>query len=104
MRHPMSIRRSAPRHSLLVAAVALALMTRCTEEDRLTGQNHPIECLSPQEVKKRCNKEFNTCLESPIQSIPSETSGHSLCWPCKDVCMQNNGVWPDRLWDGRPCR
>jgi hypothetical protein len=104
MRRPMLIRRATPLGSMLVAAVALALTTRCTEEDRLAGQNQPIECLPYEEVRKRCTQAFNDCLDSRIQSIRSETSGHSLCHVCQDVCMQSNGVWPDRLWDGRPCR
>jgi hypothetical protein len=104
MNPPMHTRRPALFRSILVAAAALALTTRCIEEDQLSGESQVKDCLSPKEVKKRCNKEFNACLNSPIQNIPSDTSGHSLCWPCKDVCMQNNGVWPDRLWDGRLCR
>lgn len=90
--------------SVVLAAAALALTTRCTEEDRLTRQHQSIECLPYEEVRKRCNQAFTDCLDSRIQSIRSDTSGHSLCHVCQDVCMQNNAVWPDRLWDGRPCR
>jgi hypothetical protein len=104
MSRPMHIRQLALLRSILVASVALALTTRCTEGDPIAGPGQVIECLSPQEVRKRCNQEFNACLHSPIQNIPSGTSGHSLCWPCKDVCMQNKGVWPHSLWDGRLCR
>jgi hypothetical protein len=89
---------------IILAATVLALTTRCTDEDWRAGQNQPIECLPYAEVRKRCNEAFNDCLDSPIQSIPSETRGHSLCHVCQDVCMQKNGVWPDRLLDGRPCR
>jgi hypothetical protein len=101
---PMHLGKHAPLRSALLAAAILALASGCTEEDWLAGESKVSECLSPQEIRKRCNEEFNTCLNSPIQNIPSGTSGHSLCWPCKDVCMQSNGVWPVALWDGRPCR
>jgi hypothetical protein len=104
MSRPMHIRKHVPLRAILLAATVLTLTTRCTEEERLTGGSEVSECLSPQEIRKRCNEEFNMCLNSPIQNVPSGTSGHSLCWPCKDVCMQNNGVWPAELWDGRPCR
>lgn len=100
----MHLGKHAPLHSALLASALLALTTRCTEEDRLSGGDQVGECLSPQEIRKRCNEEFDKCLNSPIQDILSRTSGHSLCWPCKDVCVQNNGVWPVELWDGRPCR
>lgn len=106
MSGPMHIRRPAPLRAILVASAVLALTIRCTEGDEpleRAGKNVE-QCLPYEEVRKRCNQAFSNCLDSPIQSIPSETSGHSLCHVCQDVCMQKNGIWPDRLRDGRPCR
>jgi hypothetical protein len=104
--HPMHIRKHAPFRSALLAAAILVLATRCTEEDALLkGAGKSVEeCLPYEEVRKRCTQAFAECLDSPIQSVRSGTSGHSLCHVCQDVCMQENGVWPARLRDGRPCR
>jgi hypothetical protein len=100
------IRRSSSLCSILLAASTLVLTTRCTEEKESPEEARASaeQCLPYEEVKNRCNRALNDCLDSPIQSIGSWTSGHSLCLICKDVCMQKNGVWPDKLWDGRPCR
>jgi hypothetical protein len=99
-------RRNSPLRSIMLAAATLALTTRCTEgnEPREGVGGNVEQCLPYEEVRHRCNEAFNECLNSPIQSIRSGTSGHSLCHACQDVCMQKNGTWPDRLRDGRPCR
>lgn len=91
----------------LMAAAALVLTTQCTEGNEppsSAGRNAAEQCLSYREIKNQCDEAFTQCLNSHIQSIPSMTRGHSLCWPCKDVCMQENGSWPAELPDGRPCR
>jgi hypothetical protein len=102
----MHLGKHAPLHSALLTSAILALATGCTEEDEfLAGAGKNVEaCLPYEEVQKRCYQAFAQCLDSPIQSIRSGTSGHSMCHICQDVCMQGNGVWPDRLRDGRPCR
>jgi hypothetical protein len=61
------------------------------------------QCLPYPQLTRRCNEAFNKCLDSAIQSIWSETYGHSMCHVCKDVCMRQNGVWPDEV-DDRPCK
>jgi hypothetical protein len=61
------------------------------------------QCLPYPQLKKRCDMAFSQCLDSSIQGIWSETYGHSMCHVCKDVCMRQNGVWPDAV-DDRPCK
>lgn len=92
-----------------VGATLVMLTTSCTEPGDPPGSGgggNAGQCvpeLSYREKKRRCDEQFSNCLDSHIQSIWSDRFGHSQCWPCKDVCMQSNGVWPD-TFDGRPCR
>jgi hypothetical protein len=107
MGHPMNTgQQPGQLRSFMLAAMALVLTTQCTEgTEPPEGAGNSVEqCLTYKEVRDRCNEAFTECLHSRIQNIHSKSSGHSLCHVCQDVCMQENGVWPDRLWDGRPCR
>lgn len=94
---------------LRVVISGVMVVTGCTELGELPergGAGNAIQCvpeLPYQEKKKRCDEQFKLCLDSHIQSIWSDRFGHSQCWPCKDVCMQSNGKWPD-TFDGKPCR
>lgn len=99
------------RHATSVMTVfAVMLVAGCTEAGGPPGTGGggtELQCpqpLSYKEIRERCNEAFSKCLESRIQSIPSRTHGHSLCHVCQDVCMQNQGEWPEVLDDGRPCR
>ena len=78
------------------------LLASCTDSDAATG-SCPVP-LSPKEVRRRCNEALHECLSSKIQGMRSETMKHSLCLICQDACVQNQGVWPNRLWDERPCK
>ena len=89
--------------SLLVGFTTLGVGTSCTSMDDDPPGSAQCVPLSFAEVKKRCDAAFVDCLGSAIQSIKSKTRGHSQCHPCRDVCMQNNGIWPDAI-DGVPCR
>jgi hypothetical protein len=106
MSHPAFTGQRAHLRHIMLVATALALQTRCTEgNEPPKGAEKGVEqCLTYEDVRERCNTAFTECLNSRIQSIRSRSSGHSLCHICQDVCMQENGVWPDKLWDGRPCR
>jgi len=61
------------------------------------------QCLPFEEAQKKCGEAFTACLGTRIQSIRSGTAGHSQCHTCRDLCMQNGGIWPDKAL-GRPCR
>lgn len=93
-----------------MAIPIVMLSAGCTESGEPPGSGGggvAGQCPAPRsykEIKERCNEAFTKCLESRIQSIRSETMGHSLCHICRDECMQNQGEWPDFLADGRPCR
>jgi hypothetical protein len=86
---------------LFVRCIALLeLIGGCSlTDDPLDGG----QCLSYPEKKKRCDDAFTDCLDSWIQSIPGDKKGHSQCHPCRDLCMQNNGVWPGSALN-KPCR
>jgi hypothetical protein len=102
----MSNRRTSRRHAvacLLSAGLCLLLVACASKEDWQDIEDCPVP-LSNEELKRRCNAAFNRCLETRIQGIDSETWGHSLCPICRDMCMQQKGVWPDKLRDGRPCQ
>lgn len=58
--------------------------------------------LTPAELKKRCDEEFTHCLGTPVQSIRGPKFDHSQCVACRDLCMQNAGVWPAQAND-KPC-
>lgn len=98
-----------PIHSRSVMFVLAALLTGCTELGEPPGSGDSgnlVQCvpeLPYHEKKRRCDEQFKLCLDSPIQSIRSGRFGHSQCWPCKDVCMQSNGVWPE-TFNGNPCQ
>lgn len=87
--------------SFLVGVMALGVGASCTSMDDPPGD---VQCvpLSYAEVKKRCDAAFTDCLGSRIQSIRSLRYGHSQCIPCRDLCVQNSGVWPD-AFEGVPC-
>lgn len=89
--------------SLLSAGVCLLLVACSTKDDWQDIEDCPVP-LSSEELKRRCNAAFNRCLETRIQGIKSETWGHSLCPICRDMYMQQKGVWPNQLQDGRPCQ
>jgi hypothetical protein len=100
MRHPNAARRKCVR-VLLWGAMACALLSGCMS----MGDPPAGVCELPyREKRQRCSEDFTKCLDSPLQHIRSDTFGQSLCHVCQDVCMQNNGVWPDGLDDGRACR
>ena len=82
----------------------VALTAGCTsmDEDPPGGGQCPVP-LSYPEKKKRCYAAYALCLDSPIQSIRSKRYGHSQCEPCRDLCMRNNGVWPD-AFEGVRCQ
>lgn len=85
----------------IASAVLWSVASGCTS----MGDPPPGICEIPyRERREQCNAEFTRCLDSPLQGIRSDTFGHSMCHVCLDACMQNNGVWPDALADGRPCR
>jgi hypothetical protein len=85
-----------------MALPLLVLTIGCTSlEDPPEGGQCPP--LPYPEKKKRCDAAFMDCLDSPIQSIPSKRFGHSQCHPCWDLCMQSNGLWPEKAL-GKPCR
>jgi hypothetical protein len=91
------------KRRLLQGAIFIALlgsMGGCSfmDEPPEIGQ-----CLPYPELKRRCDEAFTNCLDSPIQSIPGDKRGHSQCYPCRDLCMRGNGVWPD-LALNKPCR
>jgi hypothetical protein len=88
--------------SCLVGVATLGFGAGCTSMDDPPGGEQCVPLLSYSEVKKRCGAAFNDCLASGIQSIRSLRYGHSQCIPCRDLCMQNNGVWPD-AFEGVPC-
>ena len=99
-----------PRRLLRWAPILVLMAAGCTElgelPERGGGTGNAIQCvpeLPYHEKKKRCDNQFKLCLDSHIQRIWSDRFGHSQCWPCKDVCMQSNGNWPD-TFDGKPCR
>jgi hypothetical protein len=93
-----------------LATTLVILSTGCTEPGDPPGSGGSGvagQCPAPlsyKQIKEQCNEAFTKCLGSRIQSIRSETMGHSLCHICRDECMQNQGEWPDFLDDGRPCR
>lgn len=95
--------RHHPLRSLLSAGVCLLLVACPSKDDWQDIGDCPVPS-SNEEIKQRCNAAFNRCLETRIQGIESETWGHSLCPIYRDMCMQQKGVWPDKLWDGRPCQ
>jgi hypothetical protein len=83
----------------------VTLASGCSELGELPGQGTAEQCAPPlthQEIKKRCQAAFSACLDTPIQSIWSDTFGHSMCDVCRDVCTRSNGTWPLSV-DGRPC-
>lgn len=84
-----------------VSIMLLGVASGCTS----MGDPPPGVCEIPyREKREQCNEELTKCLDSPLQSIHSDYFGHSICYVCMDVCIQNNGVWPDALADGRACR
>lgn len=47
-----------------------------------------------QEIKKNCDEGFTRCLDTAVQSQRGPLYKHSQCAACRDVCVQNKGVWP----------
>lgn len=84
----------------VVRIVLLSVTVGCSSLDDPPGGG---QCLPHSEEQAQCDQAFTKCLGSKIQSIPSGTSGHSQCHTCRDLCMQNGGIWPDKAL-GRPCR
>ena len=88
------------RGLILTCAAALGLASGCTS----LGDPPEIgQCLPYPEVKKQCDEAFTKCLDSKIQSIPGDKTGHSQCYPCRDLCLRSNGVWPGSALN-KPCR
>ena len=90
-------------HALRVGLTVLGIAAGCTSmDDPPEGGQCPVP-LSYPEKKNRCDAAFTHCLGTWIQGVRSKKYGHSQCHPCRDLCMRNNGVWPDEAFGG-PCR
>lgn len=49
-----------------------------------------------------CDDHFTKCLDTDVADIPGPLWGHSQCHACRDVCVQNGGVWPSKA-NGKRC-
>jgi hypothetical protein len=85
---------------VMMCAAIVGLVIGCSTLEDSPGIG---QCLPYPEVKKRCDEAFTNRLDSKIQSIPGDKRGHSQCYPCRDLCMRGNGVWPDSALN-KPCR
>jgi hypothetical protein len=93
---------------LLLGGLLLSFGAACTSdnEDSRSGDKGGTEPCPPliyKEMKDICHKAFTECLETPIQSIWGEKFNHSQCINCRNVCMQERGIWPTQA-DGLPCQ
>lgn len=92
----------------LLGTTLLALAIACSafdppDEGGRAGTGQCPAPLSYEEVKERCNEAFTECLETHVQSKPGGLWGHSRCIDCRDECMRQKGIWPQRLLTGKPC-
>lgn len=117
------------RSTMYLAAVVAAMLSACVIDEPLDAEQpvgdesselaslvadqdqhassdteNEVEAVRPP-PRSNCQANLNGCLDSPLQDVPGDSYGRSVCYDCWEICTGNpDEGWPDYQRIRKDCR